>query len=429
MYDLISAELFNTPHLVSANRLDAMASVLLSRRGMDLQIQEQPELSSFSPQAGMEHSDSGYFIDSGVAIIDMMGTMVHRGGSMQALSGMMSYKLLSNQFNSALSDQKVSAVLVIGNTPGGSVNGAFDFADDVFLARGVKPVYFIAEDHLLSAGYLIASGAQEVHVTQTGDVGSIGVVMRHLDLSAQNTQDGVSSTFIFAGDRKIDGNTDMPLSNEVFSIFQDEINKIYGMFVSTVERGGMISRGDIISTQAQTYMGVDAVSVGLAASVTTSNELLELIKTRHGKSAAVLTTINQRQRTNQMSAEKKEPVITNDPVVPQATSVVAEDASMTEQEIRNDERERFATIMNNDAVKCGLHTSAVHLATKSDMSATDIIAMLGDMPKVSAEKSKLDAAMASTDQPGIQSDAEGETEVSGASKILSSFNAAIGKRT
>lgn len=414
MYDLISAELFNTPHLVSASRLDAMASVLLSRRGMDIQVPEQPVAASFSPREGMEFSENGYYIDSGIAIIEMMGTMVHRGGAMQALSGLTSYQKLSKMFNASVEDQKVNAILVIGNTPGGAVNGAFDFADDVFSARGVKPVYFIAEDRLLSAGYLIASGAEEIHVTQTGDVGSIGVVMKHVDLSKQNEQEGISSTYIFAGDRKVDGNPDMPLSDEVFSLFQAEISKIYGMFVGTVERGGMMSRDDIINTQAQTYMGADAVSVGLAASVTTSNALLENIKTKHGASRAgfIATTA----RTSNMATEEIE---------------VLDDTKETvkaESEVRSEERERFATIMNSEAVACGRHKSAVHLATKSDMSADDIISMLEDMPKVSAETSKLDAAMAAIDQPGIQADDDDAPEITGANKILSSFNAAIGKK-
>ena len=102
MHELIATELFNRPLLVEAGRLDAMAAYVLSRKGFDVEVPDQPKLMAFSGSDTAVWNDNGYYIDGGVAIIDMIGTMVHRGGFMQALSGITSYSKISRRFQRAM---------------------------------------------------------------------------------------------------------------------------------------------------------------------------------------------------------------------------------------------------------------------------------------------------------------------------------------
>ena len=63
------------------------------------------------------------------------------------------------------------------------VAGNFDLVDRIFAARGVKPIRAYAAESAYSAAYSIASAADDITVSRTGGVGSIGVVTVHADYS------------------------------------------------------------------------------------------------------------------------------------------------------------------------------------------------------------------------------------------------------
>ena len=64
----------------------------------------------------------------------------------------------------------------------------------------------MANESALSAAYAIASVADRLYVTRTGEVGSVGVVAVHLDESGADAKAGLTWTLVHAGARKIDGN-------------------------------------------------------------------------------------------------------------------------------------------------------------------------------------------------------------------------------
>lgn len=427
MHELISL-VFNHPHLVLASRLDALAGVLLNRGGYDLAIPEQPTPQAFAVSDSAIRAEGGYWLDDGVAIVDVLGTLVHRASGLDAASGLTGYNQVGRRFERALNDPKVNAILLNMDSPGGSVNGAFDLADKIHSARGVKPVHALAGDVMASACYLIASGAERIYTTQTGMVGSIGVVMKHLDMSEMNAKRGVSPTYIYAGDRKIDGNSDAPLSKEALARFDSEIKKLYGMFTSVVADRRKMALQAVIDTQAGVFLGQDAVDIGLADEVTTGERLLESLKAEFGavKPRFGLTATE----TPSMSTEHDQPQPTAaNPTGEPATVAAAEvDTAAVATEARTEERARCAAILNSDAA-AGRYEAAVALATETDMVAEAAIATLGKMPKVAAAApSRLDRVMAGEDQPEIGADGGEGGEVTTAQTLLHNFNAATGRK-
>lgn len=79
-------------------------------------------------------------------------------------------------------------------------------------ATAVKPIWAVANDAAFSAAYAIAA-AQRVIVTETGGVGSIGVIALHIDQSVQDANDGYRYTAITAGSHKNDFSPHEPLSD------------------------------------------------------------------------------------------------------------------------------------------------------------------------------------------------------------------------
>jgi hypothetical protein len=88
-----------------------------------------------------------------------------------------------------------------------------------------------ANEAVLSAAYAIASAADRLTVTQTAEVGSIGVVAMRVDESGADEQAGLAWTYVFAGDRKIDGNEHEPFSDRARAAMQADVDRLQGPVV------------------------------------------------------------------------------------------------------------------------------------------------------------------------------------------------------
>ncbi len=166
--------------------------------------------------------------------------------------------------------------------PGGEVAGCFDLADEIYAARGVKPIRAILSESAYSAAYAIASAADHISVPRTGGVGSIGVILMHVDWSQKLEKDGVKVTIVTFGDRKGETSPMIPLSDQARDGLQAEIDEIGALFVNTVARNRGISADTVRNTQAAVYLAAEGVSLGLADVVTPPDaafrDFLNLIK-------------------------------------------------------------------------------------------------------------------------------------------------------
>ena len=216
-----------------------------------------------------KHGDSPYPIVDGIAVIEISGVLIHRGGWIGQSSGQTSYEGIAAQIEAAASDPAVRGIALEIDSFGGEVAGVFDLADRIRAIRGNKPVWAFVAEHAFSAGYALASQADRILLPRTGAVGSIGVVVMHADLSDQLDQDGVQVTLIHSGQHKVDGNPYEPLPENVRDDIQREIDVLRFLFAETVASGraGRLNQDAALATEAATYRGVDAVSAGLADEV------------------------------------------------------------------------------------------------------------------------------------------------------------------
>src|SRR5690606_24272723 len=101
------------------------------------------------------------------------------------------------------------------SSPGGEAAGMSGVAELIRAVRQTKPVLAFVNDVAASAAYGIASATDEIVVSPTSILGSIGVVMIHADRSGELAAQGIRPTLIFAGSHKVDGNPFEPLSDAV----------------------------------------------------------------------------------------------------------------------------------------------------------------------------------------------------------------------
>ncbi len=217
---------------------------------------------------------------NGIAVIPVMGTLVRRSSYLTTACGMTSYQTLLNQAEQAFNDPSIHAVLLEIDSGGGEAGGVFDTANRLrqLAHDSQKPLWAIANEGAMSAAYAIACAADQVFVTTTAEVGSIGVVACHLDQSKSDSMDGLRYTYLFAGDRKVDGNPHHPLTDDARVSIQRDIDQLYGQFVQLVASMRGMEDKLLIDTQAQVYRGADAVAAGLADKVAPLSEVLSLLQ-------------------------------------------------------------------------------------------------------------------------------------------------------
>ena len=210
-----------------------------------------------------------FAVIDGIAVIEITGTLVHRGAWIGQSSGLTSYEGITAQIDAAVADPQVRGIALEIDSFGGEVSGAFDLADRIRAARKVKPVHAFVAEHALSAGYALASQADHITLPRTGAVGSIGVVILHTEMSGMLEQKGVTVTLVHAGAHKIDANPYEPLPEAIRVRMQSELEGLRTLFAQTVAagRGNRLDVHAALDTEAAILRGAEAVAAGLADAV------------------------------------------------------------------------------------------------------------------------------------------------------------------
>lgn len=277
----LAQRIFDTPLLVHPAKAEIILSVLAPRVGIAGIVRADGSLVAPAALAADEDQDfgapgrsgeTGYDNLGGVAVIAIEGTLVQKAGSLRPWSGMTGYDGIRQNFLTALTDPDVDAILLDIDSPGGEVYGLFDLVDTIYRARGEKPVWAVLDERADSAAYAIASAADHVTVPRTGEAGSIGVILVHVDSSRALDAAGLTVRLITYGDRKADGNPYQPLTDEVASRVQADVNQIGRMFIDTVARNRAMSADTVRDMQADTFLGAQAVEQGLADEVMAPDE-------------------------------------------------------------------------------------------------------------------------------------------------------------
>jgi ClpP class serine protease len=275
----VASRFVGVPLMIHPAKLEAIIRAIGTRLGVDpaavaasgvdasAELRKRYAQSSAGPRT--------YAIaDGGIAVIPVQGVLLKKESFMAAWSGSSSYEQIQRQITSAVADAGVSAILLDIDSPGGETAGCFDLADYIFSARKEKPIWAVANDIALSAAYAIASSAERIWLNRTGAVGSIGVYALHMDQSGFDKGLGVKYTYIFAGDKKVDGNPHEPLSERAGGDVQAEVDREYRIFTDTVARNRGTTTDAITGTEAAVLWGENAIPL-LADEVGTFDDAME----------------------------------------------------------------------------------------------------------------------------------------------------------
>lgn len=309
----LASRLFGTPLLVHRAKLDVILAVLGDRLNIP------PPVTDLA-LPGPRNMPSG---TPGIAVIPVHGTLVKRTAGLDAASGLTSYTEISAMLESALADPQIAGILLDIDSPGGEASGSFELARRVRESAALKPVWAVANDSAYSAAYAIGSSANRLIVSETGGVGSIGVIALHIDQSVKDANDGYRYTAVTAGTHKNDFSPHEPLSDTAKAELQAEVDRLYGLFVEHVASMRTLATDDVRATEAGLFFGANAIAAGLADAVGTFESALtdfSLFLSSRSRKAPQARAV---PRTGSAFPSKEDPMQQNENAVPEMIGVDA----------------------------------------------------------------------------------------------------------
>lgn len=238
--ELLIAEFLATPWAMMPERLNAVAGVLTRWSRNEPASAETMECIAADKSARAARREQlAAAGGDGIAVLPLYGVVTQRGNQVDDVSGpgSVSTQRFASALREAIADPAVGGILIDIDSPGGSVYGVAELADEIIAARAQKPVVAIANSLAASAAYWIGASCSEMYVTPGGEVGSIGVWQAHFDYSEALARDGVKPTLISAGKYKVEGNPYAPLDSDAQSFMQSRVDDYYAAFTKAVARG------------------------------------------------------------------------------------------------------------------------------------------------------------------------------------------------
>jgi protease-4 len=172
---------------------------------------------------------------------------------------------ISKAIRKARTDDKVKAVVLRVNSPGGSSLASDVIWREVMLTKKVKPIIVSMGDVAASGGYYIACAADSIYAEPNTITGSIGIfaVLPNMQ-KFFNDKLGITFDGVKTGKYADLGDVSRPLTPEERAILQKSVNRGYDTFTKAVAEGRKKSQAYINSIgQGRVWTGEQALKNGL----------------------------------------------------------------------------------------------------------------------------------------------------------------------
>jgi ClpP class serine protease len=225
---------------------------------------------SLALRDGRPREDSRDIVMHGpVARIAIDGPIFRYADFFTRYSGGITTEALAKNFQIAMDDPAVGAILFVIDSPGGEATGINELADAIYASRSIKPSAAYVEGFGASAALRIGLATGLVVVDEDAWLGSIGTVFGVTDPSKQlnkRTIDFVSSQ---SPKKRAD-----PTTPEGAAYYQQMVDDMTETFIAKVMRDRGMTRDQVLSLGGGMVVGAQAVAAGLADRLGSEDQLI-----------------------------------------------------------------------------------------------------------------------------------------------------------
>lgn len=233
-----------------------------------LEVEEDDDIVSIGigsyAKAGKKKGDDeegGSYKKDRIAVIYATGGIESGDGDHETIGS----ERISKAIRKARRDEKVKAIVLRVNSPGGSALASDVIWRETVLAKAEKPVIVSMGDVAASGGYYIACAADKIlasPTTITGSIGVFGVLMNMKGL--MNNKLGINVDTVKTNRFADLGSPYRPLTEQERTIIQEGVNEIYFDFIGKVGEGRGMASSDVDSIgQGRVWAGTDAMDIKL----------------------------------------------------------------------------------------------------------------------------------------------------------------------
>lgn len=198
--------------------------------------------------------------DSKIAVIYAEGEIIYGTGEV----GRVGQISINQSLIKARTDDKVKAIVLRVNSPGGSALASELIWREIELTKKVKPVVVSMGDLAASGGYYIACNASRIFAeptTITGSIGVFGILPNGKELADSW---GINAEQVITNKNAVSYSFFEPLNDEQRAFIKEGVSDIYELFTNRVAQGRTMKQDSVQSiAQGRVWTGVDALNKGL----------------------------------------------------------------------------------------------------------------------------------------------------------------------
>jgi protease-4 len=187
-----------------------------------------------------------------------------------------------------LKDDRIKALIVDINSPGGTVVGSEELFRELRAIAAKKPVVAVMGTLAASGGYMTALGADHIVAREGTITGSIGVIMQSADVTGLLKKLGIEPEAIKSAPLKAVPSPLEPLTPEGREATKAVVMDMYDMFVGMVaERRNLAPDEAKRLADGRVYTGSQAVALKLIDQIGGEDEARAWLETARGISASL----------------------------------------------------------------------------------------------------------------------------------------------
>lgn len=265
--------------LVAASSVDLMNNKLIDKYaywdniismvgGKDKIITIQDYTKNYYKEENLESSNNVVYV------IPLEGDIVESETEVFAGEENINVAETLEKLNIAKENDKIKAVVLRINSPGGSALTSDIIAEKIKELASEKPVYVSMSSVAASGGYYISANADKIFVDRNTITGSIGVVSILPDFSKLITDNGVNIEKISEGEYSDLYSSDTFTEKKYNKIYNSNL-KVYEDFLNVVSKGRKIDKEKLKTiAEGRIWTGEEAVKIGLADEIGGLNEAI-----------------------------------------------------------------------------------------------------------------------------------------------------------
>lgn len=211
------------------------------------------------------------FVALAVAVLALVGrfALAESGGGDHIARIIVDGTITTNRERQAViealaDDERVKAVIVSINSPGGSTAGGEELYEALGTLRAQKPVAAVINELGASAAYMTAVGADRIFARRLSIVGSIGVLYQHVNARQLLDTIGIDLEKVASGPLKAEPDFDEPITGEVRASITAMVEDSFNWFVDVVaERRDLPREETLALADGRIVSGRIALDTGL----------------------------------------------------------------------------------------------------------------------------------------------------------------------